>query len=115
MLTFHIHGRDYRVPPALEPEPAHCQAFHDAIVAQLHAQAAAAGIPKATVERVQFTPDGAYQYDADGHVVTVAEQHWLDLPPALHDEVVIPSADSIQSPPTAPAALLAAPTPDEED
>lgn len=115
MLTFHIHGRDYRVPPALEPEPGHCQAFHDAIVTQLQTRAAAAGIPKATVERAQFTPDGAYQYDKEGHVVTVQEQHWLDLPASLHDEVVIPSAESIQSPPAAPAALPAAPTPDEEE
>lgn len=114
-LILNIHGRDYPVPPALEPEPAHCAAFDAAIRAQLQAGAAKAGIPKTTIHRAQFTPDGGYQYDTDGKVVTVAEQHWLDLPAALHDAVVVPTAEAILPPVPVVPAPTPAPTPVEED
>ncbi len=113
-LILTIHGRDYRVPPELEPEPAHCQAFHDAIAAQLHAAAAKAGVPKATVTRKKFTADGNYLLDATGEVETFTEQHWLDLPAALHETVQVPTAAAILPPPATPAAPVVAATPDEE-
>lgn len=114
-LILNIHGRDYRVPPELEPEPAHCVAFHDAIESQLHAAAVKAGIPKVTIQRATFTPDVNYVLDAEGKVKTVAEQHWLDLPAALHDAVQVPTAEAILPPPATPAVPVVAPTPDSED
>lgn len=113
-LILNIHGRDYRVPPALEPEPELCAAFDTAIRAQLQAGAAKAGIPKATIHRAQFTLDGGYQYDAEGKVATVAEQHWLDLPAALHDAVQVPTAEDILPPPPVVVAPVTPPTPEEE-
>lgn len=113
-LIINIHGRDYRVPPALEPEPELCAAFDTAIRAQLHAAATQAQIPQQTVQRKKLTLSGEYEYDEKGQVVTVAERHWLELPDALHDAVQIPTAEDILPPPPVVVAPVVPPTPEEE-
>lgn len=92
MITIHLYGRAYVVPRSLDNDAELLAAFEKDLRRQLEGMAAQAGISKQPIVR-PVIKDGEYQYNGKGELETVEEWHWLTLPDALHDRVVVPTGE----------------------
>lgn len=94
MIIITIYGRDYVAPAAIDNDGAKLDAWVAAIREQLEMMAEDERVPKTSIARALFTPNGDYDTDATGAPKTVRESVWLVLPDDMHNAVVLPKEEN---------------------